>query len=88
MNEWSRTEGLPPVVGLNSFAQDSADLVEFREKLQPLYPTLSISSTDFLRLTAGHGYPRLALVREGIIVKVWEHSGMPTTEELRAAAGS
>ena len=84
LNEWSRTEGLPPIVGLNSFAQDSSDLGEFKERLQPLYPTATISSTDFLRFTAGHGYPRLALVREGVIQQVWEYKGMPTTEEIKA----
>lgn len=88
MNEWSRTEGLPSVVALNGFAQDSDELKEFRDRLQPLYPTITISSTDFLRLTAGHGYPRLALVREGIIEKVWEHANLPTIDEIKAAAGS
>lgn len=88
VNEWSRTEGVPPVVALNSFAQDSDELKEFRERLQPLYPTATISSTDFLRLTAGHGYPRLALVREGEIVRVWEHNAMPTIDEIKAAVGS
>lgn len=88
LNEWSRTEGLPPLVALSSFAQDSEELKDFRGRLQPLYPTLTISSTDFLRLTAGHGYPRLALVREGKIVRVWEHSAMPTIDEIKAATGS
>lgn len=87
LNEWSRTEGLPPVLALTGFAQDSPELREFRERLQPLYPTASISSTDFLRLTAGHGYPRLALVRDGEILRVWEHNTMPTIDEIRAAAG-
>jgi hypothetical protein len=87
LNEWSRTEGLPPLVGLCSFAQDSSELKDFRERLQPLYPTATISSTDFLRLTAGHGYPRLALVRDGEIVRVWEHNAMPTSDEIKAAAG-
>jgi hypothetical protein len=88
LNEWSRTEGLPPLIALTGFAEDSEELREFRERLQPLYPTASISSTDFLRLTAGHGYPRLALVREGEIVRVWEYNTMPTIDQLRAAAGS
>ena len=83
MNEWSRTEGLPPVVALNSFAQDSEELKDFRERLQPLYPTLTISSTDFLRLTAGHGYPRVALVRDGVIERVWEHQSLPLPEEIK-----
>lgn len=87
LNEWSRTEELPPVVALNSFAQESEELKEFRDRLQPLYPTITISSTDFLRLTAGHGYPRLALVREGEIVRVWEHNAMPTIDEIKAAVG-
>lgn len=87
MNEWSRTEGLPPVVALTGFVQDSADLREFRQRLQPLYPTATISSTDFLRLTAGHGYPRLALVRDGVVVRVWEHNTMPTADEIRSLVG-
>lgn len=84
LNEWSRTEGLPPLVALTGFVQESPDLREFRERLQPLYPTLSVSSTDFLRLTAGHGYPRLALLRQGEVVRVWEHNTMPTADEIRS----
>ncbi|MCC7261931.1 MAG: hypothetical protein IT369_05325 [Candidatus Latescibacteria bacterium] len=87
MNEWSRTEGLPPVVALTGFAQESPDLREFRERLQPLYPTATISSTDFLRLTAGHGYPRVALLRDGEVVRVWEHNTIPTIDEIKALVG-
>ena len=87
MNEWSRTEGLPPLMSLSSFAQDSEELKDFRERLQPLYPTLTVSSSDFLRLTAGHGYPRVALVRDGVIARVWEPSALPTIDEIRTAVG-
>ncbi len=87
LNEWSRTEGLPPILGLTGFVQDSSELKEFRDRLQPLYPTASISSTDFLRLTAGHGYPRLALLRKGEVVRVWEHNTMPSADEIRSLVG-
>lgn len=87
LNEWSRTEGVPPIVALTSFVQDSSELRDFRQRLQPLYPTATISSTDFLRLTAGHGYPRLALVRGGEVARVWEYKSMPTAGEIRAMVG-
>lgn len=87
LNEWSRTEGLPPLLALTGFVQDSPELREFRERLQPLYGIATISSTDFLRLTAGHGYPRLALLRDGEVVRVWEHNTMPTADQIRALAG-
>ncbi len=88
LNEWTRTEGLPPVVGLNVFAQDSQELREFKERLQPLYPIATISTTDYLRFTVGHGYPRLALVRDGVVQAVWERHQTPSVEEIRRIAGS
>lgn len=88
LNGWARTEGLPLLVGLNTFAQDSAELKEFKERLQPLYPIATISNTDYLRFTAGHGYPRLALVRDGVVQAVWEHHQLPSVEELKKAVGA
>ena len=84
MNGWARAAGLPPLVALTSFAQDSQALATFRSQHRPLYPTLTISETAFLRLTGEHFYPRVGLVREGIVARVWEHEALPTVEELRS----
>jgi thiol-disulfide isomerase/thioredoxin len=76
--------GLPRVVALNTFAQDSPQLSAFKQQHKPLYPIGTVSRTDFFRLTHGHGFPRLAYVRDGIVKRVWERSEFPTPQEITA----
>ena len=82
LNQWSQDSDLPPVVALNSFAQDSAPLQEFKRQLRPSYPIGTISKTEFVRLTWRYGYPRLAYLRDGVVKAVWEDNETPTREQL------
>ena len=78
---------LPPLIALNTFAQDSQPLKEFKERLQPRFAIGTISRTDFFRLTWKHTYPRLAYLRDGVVQMVWEHNEFPNAEQLRIAIG-
>ena len=87
LNRWTHTPELPPVVALSVYPEDSPALKDFREKTRPDFHIASISTSDFRRLTAGHGYPRLAYVRDGVIENVWERAEMPTLGQLRRLLG-
>jgi hypothetical protein len=54
------------------------------QRAQPRYPIASISKADSLRLAWGHGYPRLAHVRDGVVQRVWEYNTLPTLAQLQA----
>ncbi len=82
LNHWAETPGMPPIVALHSFPPDSKYLADFVEQLQPTYSIASISTSDWKRLTWRHGWPRLAMVEDGQIRRVWEHHEMPSTRYL------
>ncbi|MFA6112103.1 MAG: MauE/DoxX family redox-associated membrane protein [Candidatus Latescibacterota bacterium] len=86
LNQLTEVPDLPRLVALTSFAQDSEQMVEFRREQETRYPVGSVSRTDFFRLTWKHGYPRLALIRDGVVQQVWERDQFPTAEAIRAAA--
>jgi thiol-disulfide isomerase/thioredoxin len=85
LNQLAGMPDLPRLVALTSFAQDSEEMVEFRREQDARYPVGSVSRTDFFRLTWKHGYPRLALIRDGVVRQVWERDQFPTIEAIRAA---
>jgi hypothetical protein len=88
LNSWVEMGDLPPLVALNNFPQDAPALADFKKRYQPRFDIGSISRTDFFRLTWKHGYPRLALVRGGVVQKVWERDDFPDYEELKELAAS
>ena len=55
--------------------------------MRPRYTIASVSSSDFMRLTWRHGYPRLAYIKDGVIERVWEHDQMPSTLQLKKLGG-
>jgi hypothetical protein len=83
----AQTPGLPTVVALSSAATDGAEMQQFVAKSGVQYPIGKISRTDFFRLTWGHGYPRLAYIRDGVVRHVWEHDQFPTAEAVVAVTG-
>ena len=87
LNHWHDTPGVPPIVALHNFPVDSQYLADFVQQLQPKYEIASISSSDWKRLTWRHGWPRLALVEDGVIRRVWEHNEMPSARYLIELAG-
>ena len=79
---------VPPVVALTAFAQDSPQLAEFVKRLQPSFTIATISQTDYYRLTFGHGYPRLAYVKDGVVQSVWERDFVPGLVRMKEITGS
>ncbi|MDA0337970.1 MAG: thioredoxin family protein, partial [bacterium] len=88
LNDWADTPGLPQIIALNEFPPDSPYLAEFVEQMRPRYKIASISSSDFMRLTWRHGYPRLAYIEGGVIQRVWEHDQMPSVAQLKKLGAS
>jgi uncharacterized membrane protein YphA (DoxX/SURF4 family) len=86
LNDWADTPGVPTIVALNEFPAESPYLVGFVEQMRPRYQIGTISSSDFMRLTWRHGYPRLAYIEDGIIRRVWEHNQMPSVAQLKRLA--
>lgn len=80
INTLADADDLPDVIGLT---YDSPDLDELRETLKPTFPILTVSKTDFMRLAWGHGVPRMALLKDGVVERVWEAHALPTRDELR-----
>lgn len=83
LNHWAETPGVPRLVALNEYPQDSPQLQDFIRQMRPRYPIASIASSDWMRLTWRHGWPRLAYVKDGVIQRVWEHNQMPTVAQLQ-----
>ena len=90
LNRWAESTRLPLLIGLNEYAQDSPELKEFIAQMRPRFDIATISSSDWMRLTAGHGWPRLAWIEDGVVMHVWEYDRMPTDRQLkkRLAAGT
>jgi hypothetical protein len=88
LNELVAAGDLPRLIALTSFAPDSPDVADFVREHQPGYPLGSVSRTDFFRLTWKHGFPRLALIRDGVVRQVWERDSFPKPEEVRTAMGA
>ena len=57
-------------------------MVELRETLRPVFPITTVTKKDFMRLAWGHGVPRMALLRNGTITRVWEAYALPGAEDI------
>lgn len=86
LNEWADTPGIPPIVALSEFSQDSPHMATFVQQMRPRYAIASISTADWMRLTWRHGFPRLAYVEDGVIRRVWERAEMPSAAQLQGLA--
>ena len=88
MNRLAQDSALPQLIALTSFPQDSEAMTDFKKRLQPRFGIATVSQTDFQRLTVGHGWPRLAYIKDGVVQQVWERSSIPTQARLREITGS
>lgn len=88
INMLAQDPDIPRVIALTTYPQDSPQMVEFKKRLQPRFDIATVSQTDFFRLTFGHGYPRLAYVKDGVVQSVWERDFMPTLSRLKEITGS
>jgi hypothetical protein len=71
------------VVAVTHFDQESPSLTEMIATLKPEFPIVTVTKKDFLRLAWGHGVPRMAMLRDGEVVKVWEAHELPDAEDVR-----
>lgn len=82
LNALSENPDIPDVVALTHYDQDSEQMIEMRETLSPLFPVLTVTKKDFMRLAWGHGVPRVATLSEGVVVRVWEAHEFPTAGDI------
>ena len=82
LNRWAGTPGVPRIVALNEYPPDDESLKDFIRQTGPRFEIASISSSDWMRLTWRHGWPRLAYVEDGVIRRVWEYDRMPSVSQL------
>ena len=75
------SEGLPAVAALCPNTEDEA--ARFREKFGLRFPLGRVSRGDFLRLLERGQTPRLFLLRDGAVVKIWD-GNVPTEAEIKA----
>jgi hypothetical protein len=71
------------VVALTHFDQESTALTEMIATLKPEFPILTVTKKDFIRLAWGRGVPRMAMLRDGEVVKVWEAHALADAGELK-----
>lgn len=86
LNSLARADDLPTVIGL--CVNDEEERRSFVEEFQPGFSLEGIGEEEFWRLV-GHGdLPRIILLRDGLIQKVWDKK-TPNGETIRSAqAGS
>ena len=82
LNHWADTPGVPKIVALNEYPPEDESLQDFIRQTRPRFEIASISSSDWMRLTWRHGWPRLAYVEDGVIRRVWEYDQMPSVSQL------
>jgi len=74
----SHHESLPPLAALCS--NEAAEVVKFHEKFSTQFPIGRISHDDFLRLFERGKPPRIFLLRNGAVIKIWDGMVPPETE--------
>ena len=87
LNKLAQSLELPRIVALSMYQQDSEIMANFKKLMHPKFDIASISTSDWKRLTWNHGYPRLAFVRDGVVVQVWEWDGMPSLAQIKKVMG-
>lgn len=82
LNELATDRRLGDVIAVTYYEQDSKEMLSLREELEPTFPIGTVSRKDFMRVAWGHGVPRVAVTRDGIVERVWEAYEIPTVEEI------
>ncbi len=83
LNVWAADPEVPRLIALSQYPKDHRVTAQFKMKFRPRFAIATISIADFKRLTYGHGYPRLAYIVDGVVVRVWERHAFPSLTELR-----
>jgi hypothetical protein len=82
LNTFVDMPDLPSPVGLCT--NEESERMRFLEEFEPFFPIGQISDDDFWRLLAEGDLPRIILVSNGRIVKVWDET-IPDEETVRAS---
>ena len=72
---------LPPLIALCT--SEEADCIEFVEEFQPIFPIGHISDDLFWRLLADGDMPRIILLHDGRIKRVWDQT-VPNEDAIKA----
>ena len=83
LNVWAADPEVPRLIALSQFSKDHPVTVQFKMQFRPRFIIAAISFSDFKRLTHGQGYPRLAYIVDGVVVRVWERYAFPSLAELK-----
>jgi len=69
---WADGLDLPPIIALCT--SEEADCIEFVDEVQPIFPIGHISEDLFWHLLADGDMPRIILLHNGRIEKVWDQT--------------
>lgn len=84
LNALAEASDLPPVVALCK--NEEWRRLLFIDEFQPAFPLGQISQKEFMRLLADGDTPRLMLVRDGRVDRVWDRT-VPSPETIRKLIG-
>ena len=82
LNQLMDIPGVPKIIALTIYERNSWPVRDFVQRLRPEYAIATVSVKDFLRLSWQHEYPRLAYVRDGVVMAVWERHEFPGRDQL------
>jgi len=77
-NVYAQRESLPPLVALCS--NEAGEVARFQQKFGARFPIGRISPADFTRLFERGKPPRIFLLRDGAVVKIWDGVVPPEAE--------
>ncbi|MDB9822425.1 hypothetical protein OAC89_01860 [Deltaproteobacteria bacterium] len=77
---WAKEPDIPDVIALS--ANDKEQIQSFTEEIWPDFPVLQISEEGFWRLLGDGDIPRLLLLRDQRILKVWDED-IPDINSIR-----
>ena len=83
LNVWAADPEVPRLIALSQYPKDHPATAQFKMQFRPRFTIAAISLADFKRLTHGQGYPRLAYIVDGVVVRVWERHAFPSLAELK-----
>jgi hypothetical protein len=72
LNMWTEETGFPELIALS--ADDAGQIQDFVKEFQPVYPVVQITEAAFWRLLGDGSPPRLILLRNQEILKVWDET--------------
>ncbi|MFC1863823.1 MauE/DoxX family redox-associated membrane protein [Thermodesulfobacteriota bacterium] len=75
------TENMPEIIAL--CANEDDQVIRFKEQFQPFFPISKISEEDFWGLLGTGNMPRIILVRDKLVKRVW-YEAVPSADEIKS----